>query len=91
MARPPTSPKYTAVEGQVATVFKGDTLRSMLLEAYGFWRMGQIALIASIVSYMGAGLFLLLSLFGFAHLRVTSPESQVLPRISTRIHAATTA
>jgi hypothetical protein len=84
-------PKNVALAGQVQTVFRGDTLRSMLLEAYGFWEMGEIALVASIVSYIGAGLFLLLSVFGFVHLRVAAPESEVLPKVSTRVHAATTA
>ena len=41
-------PKNLALQGQVETVFKGTTLRSMLLEAYGFWQLGQIALIAAI-------------------------------------------
>ena len=31
-------PKNLALQGQVETVFKGTTLRSMLLEAYGFWQ-----------------------------------------------------
>ena len=45
-------PKNTALAGQVETVFKGTTLRSMLLEAYGFWQLGQIALIAAIASFI---------------------------------------
>jgi Na+-transporting NADH:ubiquinone oxidoreductase subunit NqrD len=44
-----------------------------LLDGVGFGlpfsRMGQIALIASIVSYIGAGLMLVQSIFGFVHLR----------------------
>src|SRR5712664_1323808 len=45
-----------ALAGLVQTVFRGTTLRSMLLEAYGFWQMGQIALFAAIASFIGAGL-----------------------------------
>src|SRR5262249_41058818 len=31
-------PKNVALAGQVQTIFRGTTLRSMLLEAYGFWQ-----------------------------------------------------
>ena len=35
------------------TVFKGTTLRGMLLNAYAFWQMGVIALWGAIVSFIG--------------------------------------
>jgi hypothetical protein len=79
------SPNNAALAGQVAAVFKGTTLRSMLLEAYGFWQLGQIALIAAIASYIAAALMLVLSLLGFVHLRRTTPEAEVLPAIATRV------
>jgi hypothetical protein len=78
-------PKNTALAGEVAAIFKGTTLRSMLLEAYGFWTMGQIALIAAITAYAAAGLMLILSILGFIHLRRTSPEREILPAIATRV------
>jgi hypothetical protein len=59
----------------------------MLLEAYGFWTMGQIALIAAIASYAAAGLMLILSGFGFVHLRRTAPEREILPKVATHAHA----
>lgn len=80
-------PTNTKLSGQVATIFKGTTLRSMLLEAYGFWTMGQIALIAAIASYIAAGVMLILSIFGFVHLRRTRPETEILPKVATRAHA----
>ena len=46
LALPKGSAAYTSAEATVQTVFKGTTLRSMLLNAYGWWQMGQIALIA---------------------------------------------
>lgn len=79
-------PNNAALAGQVATVFKGTTLRSMLLEAYGFWQLGEIALIAAIASYIAAGLMLILSILGFVHLRRTAPEAEILPTIATRVH-----
>ena len=60
----------------------------MLLEAYGFWQLGQIALIAAIASFIAAGLMLVLSILGFVHLRRTAPEAEILPTIATRVHAA---
>ena len=81
-------PTNTALAGQVAAVFKGTTLRSMLLEAYGFGTIGQIVLIAAIASYAAAGLMLILSLFGFIHLRRTVPEREILPRVATRVQVS---
>jgi hypothetical protein len=78
-------PKNTALADQVAAVFKGTTLRGMLLNAYGWWQMGQIMLISAIVAFGAAALFLILSLFGFWHLRRTAPESEVFPKIAARV------
>jgi len=49
-------PKNLALAGQVATVFKGTTLRSMLLNAYGWWKVSQITYIAALAAFgLGAG------------------------------------
>jgi hypothetical protein len=39
-------PGNTKLAGLVATVFKGETPRSMLLNAYGWWKVSQIAYIS---------------------------------------------
>jgi hypothetical protein len=57
-------PNNAKLAGLVATVFKGETLRSMLLNAYGWWKVSQILFIASIASFALGGLALLASLFG---------------------------
>jgi len=44
-------PDNTQLAGQVATVFKGETLRSMLLNAYGWWKVSQITYIISLVAF----------------------------------------
>jgi hypothetical protein len=72
-------PNNTKLAALVETVFKGTTLRSMLLNAYAFWEIGQIMLIAAIVAFIGAGLFLILSVLGFLHARWVSPATEVLP------------
>ncbi len=66
MALPPTSAKYTAVEAQVQTVFRGDTLRSMLLNAFGWWKVSQITYIFSLIAFGLGALALLAGSFGFA-------------------------
>jgi hypothetical protein len=60
------------------TVFKGETLRGLLLQAYAFWKIGQLALIGAIVAWAMAGVFALLTLLGFAHVRKVSPEVELL-------------
>src|ERR1700726_4534543 len=44
-------PSNTKLAGEVATVFKGETLRSMLLNAYGWWKVSQITYIAALFSF----------------------------------------
>ncbi|MCU1672103.1 MAG: hypothetical protein JWN77_216 [Frankiales bacterium] len=51
------------------TVFKGETLRGLLLNAYAFGTMGKIAGIAAVTAFAGAAVMLLLSLLGLLHLR----------------------
>ena len=63
-AKAQASPNDTKLAGQVATVFKGETLRSMLLNAFGWWKVSQITYIASLVAFALGGLTLLASLFG---------------------------
>jgi len=83
----PTDPNYQAVAGQRQALFMGETLRGMLLNAYGFWKMGQIAFTAAIASFIGAGVMLLLSVLGFWHLRRVSPETEVFPKLGARTPA----
>ena len=44
-------PSNTQLAGQVATVFKGETLRSMLLNAYGWWKVSQITYVISLAAF----------------------------------------
>lgn len=79
-------PDNEELAGLVATVFKGETLRGLLLNAYAFSTMGTIALYGAIASFVGAALMLVLSLLGFAHLRRV-PETQDV--LVGRAHPAT--
>jgi hypothetical protein len=44
-------PGNTALASTVNTVFKGETLRSMLLNAYGWWKVSQITYIISLAAF----------------------------------------
>jgi hypothetical protein len=57
-------PNNTKLANLVDTVFKGETLRSMLLNAYGWWKVSQIAYIASLIAFGLGGLTFLGSLAG---------------------------
>ena len=59
-------------------MFKGETLRGLLLNAYAFGTMATLAGIAAIVTFVGAGVMLLLSLLGLLHSRKTSVTQEVL-------------
>ena len=78
-------PKNTALATQVATIFKGTTLRGMLLNAYGWWQMGQIMLVSAFVAFGAAALFLIWSLFGFWHISRTTAQAEVFPKLATKV------
>ena len=72
-------PADTALAAQVATVFKGETLRGLLLNAYAFGTMGTIAGIAAIAAFIAAAVMLVLSGLGLMHARRTTPTTEILP------------
>jgi hypothetical protein len=59
------------------TLFMGNTLRGMLLEAYAFGTMGVIAGYGALAALVGAIVMLLLSVAGLIHIRRT-PESATI-------------
>jgi hypothetical protein len=70
-------PTDTKLAGQVNTMFKGETLRGLLLNAYAFGTMGTIAGIAAVVAFVAAALMLMLSALGLWHGRRT-PSTQTV-------------
>ncbi len=72
------NPNDAKAAGLVETTFKGETLRGLLLNAYAFWKMGQIALIAAIAAFVGGGLFLVLAALGFIHRGRVSADDEIL-------------
>jgi hypothetical protein len=71
------APNDAALQAQVATVFKGESLRGMLLNAYGWWKVSQIAYIASLALFGLGGLALAAGVFGFARIRREAPGAVV--------------
>src|SRR3954470_24179015 len=64
------------------SLFMGNTLRGLLLNAYAFGTMGTIALYAGIGALIGAALLLVLGLMGLRHARTveeTAPEPVASP------------
>jgi hypothetical protein len=70
-------PSNTTLATTVSTVFKGETLRSMLLNAYGWWKVSQITYIISLVMFGLGGLALAGSVFGLASGRKTRPATVI--------------
>jgi hypothetical protein len=81
-------PKNAALAAQVQTMFRGETLRGLLLNAYAFGTVGQIMLWAAIAAFTGAGLLLILAAFGFVHLRRAAPEAEIFPKTATRVQVS---
>jgi hypothetical protein len=73
------NPDDTKLAGEVATVFKGETLRAILLNAFGWWKVSQITFIASIVAFGLGGLTLIASLFGLTLGRKDEITHEAIP------------
>jgi hypothetical protein len=76
LQQPKGSAAYLKDEGISQTLFQGTTLRGLLLEAYAFGTFGQIALVASIASFILAGIMLMLTLFGLLHFRRVPADAE---------------
>ena len=78
-AAKPGTPQAAQLTQLENTVFQGTTLRGLLLEAYAFSTIGEIAFIASIISFILAGVMLILTLLGLTHWRRV-PEDVEFPK-----------
>jgi hypothetical protein len=85
------NPDDQALAGQVQTLFRGETLRGLLLNAYAFGKFGEIALIGAAAMWILAGFMLVLSFLGFWHLRRVAPAEQVFAPAVERMPAAVSA
>jgi hypothetical protein len=72
------NPTDTKLAGTVQTMFRGETLRGLLLNAYAFGTMGAIAGIAAIAAFLAAAVMLVLGLLGLRHSRRVPVTEEVL-------------
>jgi hypothetical protein len=61
--------ELAGLQAQRDTVFKGETLRAILLNAYGWWTVGQITFFAGIGMVVAGLILAVLVALGFRHAR----------------------
>jgi hypothetical protein len=61
--------KAAELQIKADTLFKGETLRAILLNAYGWWTVGQITLFAGIGMVLAGLILAVLAALGFRHSR----------------------
>jgi hypothetical protein len=76
-AQAQADPTNTKLAATVETVFKGETLRGLLLNAYAFGTMGTIAGVAAIAAFIAAAVMLLLGGLGLWHGRRTPDSTEI--------------
>jgi hypothetical protein len=69
----------TTLEAKVQTLFRGETLRGLLLTSYGFAIFGDKAMMAAWVCFGAALVLLLASIAGFVHAFRTSKATAFAP------------
>jgi hypothetical protein len=85
-AKAQADPTNQQLAGQVQTLFRGETLRGLLLNAYAFDTMAAVALIAAWISLAAGVILLVLAGLGLWHARRVgvAPVSQDA-RVSARV------
>ena len=71
------------LQAKADTLFKGETLRAIMLNAYGWWTVSTIAIYAGYVMVIAGIAMLVLSILGFRHMKkmdsgVTVEAEQIL-------------
>ena len=81
LAMDPTNPDLQAAldkaNATVESVFKGESLRGMLLNAYAFGTIGEIAAIAAKVTFGGAVVMFLFVIAGIRNIRRTPLDATI--------------
>jgi hypothetical protein len=60
-------PARVELDAKVQTLFRGETLRAILLNAYGWWTVASITLLAGFAAVIGGIVLAIFALFGFRH------------------------
>ena len=75
------------LQGKADTLFKGETLRSILLNAYGWWTAATIAVYAGYILIAVGLVFGVLGLLGFRHARRAADAEAVTTMPADRVPA----
>lgn len=70
-------PENAKLKGQVDSLFRGETLRGILLTTYGFWQLGQEAQLAMWICFIAAVLLLAFAIVGFVHAAKTPKDATI--------------
>jgi hypothetical protein len=79
------SPDDQKLAGQVQTLFRGETLRGLLLNAYAFDTMATVALIAAWIAAGAGALLILLALLGLRHAATAAVTTTPRPRAEATV------
>jgi hypothetical protein len=71
------NPTNAKLAGQVQTLFRGEALRGLLLNSYGWWQVGQYAFYAAIGLTVASAAVLIAFLFEIVRWRVAVKEERV--------------
>lgn len=82
------NPDDEELRATVDTVFRGTTLRSMLLSAYAFGQMGTVAFYGAVAALVGSAIMFVMGMLGMWHLRRVPATDEV--RIGHAAHLAAT-
>lgn len=74
------NPNDQKLAGTVQTMFRGETLRGLLLNAYAFDTMGTIAGIAAVAAFVAAAVMLVLGGLGLWHARSVPATAEIFAR-----------
>ena len=77
------------LQGLADTLFKGETLRAILLNAYGWWTVATIALFAGFVMVAAGIALFILAIFGFRHAKRAEAERLAEAPVVTKDYAPT--
>jgi hypothetical protein len=71
------NPDDEQLQAQAQTLFRGETLRGLLLTSYAFGTLGEKAQQVAVACFAGAAVFLVLALLGFWHYRRTPVQVEI--------------
>ena len=63
------------LQAKADTLFKGESLRAMLLNAYGWWTLATIALWAGVAMVIAGLILAIFAIFGFRHAGKVAPTN----------------